>query len=274
MHCAGHHLSKITHGSRMDTWGEGWSYSRAFVKLRGYRAQRYKAVQITEHLQKVSLKEIIATWAFLTLPIGLWAHDVVLFLSVVQFPTCPHPIPTGPILTLPPPAPITPRKIPEQQLGPAVVIPPQQSAQRSPQRRKVKLGLGILRVPWDPMTHPTTAWMKQAQSEQMAPHQEELRTAAKGATGTLPAAHGSAVGPLLQCHPQAELPCPSSPSPSSLPTQPPLFPIAVVFVFFPQLVFSAIHVFAHHISRLCVQKKERSPPTQQPCNGWTFPICS
>lgn len=53
-----------------------------------------------------------------------------------------------------------------------------------------------------------------------------------------------------------------------------LLPLTVVFVFFPQLVFSVIHVFVHHISCLCVQRKERSPPTQQPCNGWTFPIRS
>lgn len=54
----------------------------------------------------------------------------------------------------------------------------------------------------------------------------------------------------------------------------PSLPFTAVFVFLPQLVFSVIHVSVHHISRLCVRRKERSPPTQQPCNGWTFPIRS
>lgn len=85
----------------------------------------------------------------------------------------------------------------------------------------------------------------------------------------------AALGPLLQHQPQAEL-CASSPSPrlpGPAPSAPSL-PFTAVCVFFPQLVFSVIHVSVHHISRLCVRRKERSPPTQQPCNGWTFPIRS
>lgn len=85
----------------------------------------------------------------------------------------------------------------------------------------------------------------------------------------------AAMGPLLQHQPQAEL-CASSSSPrlpGPAPSAPSL-PFTAVCVFFPQLVFSVIHVSVHHISRLCVRRKERSPPTQQPCNGWTFPIRS
>lgn len=85
-----------------------------------------------------------------------------------------------------------------------------------------------------------------------------------------------ALGPLLQHQPQALLFHPkashclaqlSAHSASSL-------PFTAVFVFFPQLVFSVIHGSEHHISCLCVRRKERSPPTQQPSNGWTFPIRS
>lgn len=82
----------------------------------------------------------------------------------------------------------------------------------------------------------------------------------------------AALGPVLQHQPQAKL-CPSSPSPR-LPgpaLSAPWLSFSAVFVFFPQLVFSVIHVSVHHISRLCVRGKERSPPSQQLCNGWTFP---
>lgn len=101
-------------------------------------------------------------------------------------------------------------------------------------------------------------------------------SAAGGAHGVGTALHHTAQsssGTSAQQQPPAEL-CPSSPSPR-LPgpaLSAPLLPFNAVFVFFPQLVFSVIHVSVHHISRLCVQRKERSPPTQQPCNGWTFPI--
>lgn len=98
---------------------------------------------------------------------------------------------------------------------------------------------------------------------------------AHGLVQPFPTLSTAALGAVLQLQPQAEL-CPCSPSPGlpgpALPA--PSLPFTAVFVFFPQLVFSVIHVSVHHISPLCVQRKERSPPSQQPCNGWTFPIRS
>lgn len=124
------------------------------------------------------------------------------------------------------------------------------------------------------------AWINQTQNDLLAPQQEKLMMVSKGRhlnpSSTIQ--DRPALGLLLQHQAQAELLLLQSQAPHCL-GQPSacsasLLPFTVVFVFFPQLVFSVIHVFVHHISCLCVQRKERSPPTQQPCNGWTFPICS
>lgn len=106
--------------------------------------------------------------------------------------------------------------MPEQQLSPAVAIPPQQSPQKSPQRRKVKLGLGVPRAPWNPMPCPAVARMKHKVSERLHMRRSS-RQLQKGPLEPflqhmgLPWGHCSSAMPRLSC------PAPPAPVPALCP---------------------------------------------------------